>query len=221
MTMTPDFETASLRAAETLIKYGITSTPVDPLPILKRIPGVLTVSYESMSSDMNQDRGCMLSLFGEKNQDAFTSVNYKEGKLQYLVTFNQRLPGALLQRGLARELGHIMLGHDGTRPESVRNEEAKCFAHHLLVPRALIHALHASGIRLTVEVLGNLTGCYDYCLTCMRKQPAVHVPAELNRAVRDQFMPHILNFFEYQRYASLKDGSALADFGTYMDGYEE
>jgi hypothetical protein len=173
MTMTPDFETAALRATETLIKYGISSTPVDPLPILKQIPGVLTVSYESMSTDMDRDRSCMMSLFGEKNQDAFTSVNYKDGKPQYLVTFNQRLPFALIQRGLARELGHIMLGHDGSRPESVRNDEAKCFAHHLLVPRALIHAIQASGIRFTVEVLGNLTGCYDYCLTCMRKQPAV------------------------------------------------
>ena len=219
--MTPDFETAALRATETLIKYGISSTPVDPLPILKQIPGVLTVSYESMSTDMDRDRSCMMSLFGEKNQDAFTSVNYKDGKPQYLVTFNQRLPHALIQRGLARELGHIMLGHDGSRPEAVRNDEAKCFAHHLLVPRALIHAIQASGIRFTVEVLGNLTGCYDYCLTCMRKQPAVHVPADLNRAVRNQFMPHIVNFFQFQRYASLKDGSALADFGTYMDGYEE
>ena len=219
--MTPDFETAALRATETLIKYGISSTPVDPLPILKQIPGVLTVSYESMSTDMDLDRSCMMSLFGEKNQDAFTSVYYKDGKPQYLVTFNQRLPHALIQRGLARELGHIMLGHDGSRPEAVRNDEAKCFAHHLLVPRALIHAIQASGIRFTVEVLGNLTGCYDYCLTCMRKQPAVHVPADLNRAVRNQFMPHIVNFFQFQRYASLKDGSALADFGTYMDGYEE
>ena len=221
MTMTPDFETAAIRATETLIKYGISSSPVDPLLILKRIPGVLAVSYESMSSDVDQDRRCVMSLFGEKNQDAFTSVNYKDGKPQYLVTFNQRLPAALIQRGLARELGHIMLGHDGTRPESVRNDEAKCFAHHLLVPRALIHALQASGVRLTVEVLGNLTGCYDYCLSCMRKQPAVHVPAYLNRTVRDQFISYITNIFEYQRYASLKDGSALADFGSYMDGYEE
>lgn len=219
--MTPDYERAALKATETLIKFGIASTPVDPLPILKRLPGVLAVSYESMSFDMDQDRRCMMSLFGEKNQDAMTSVNYKDGKPQYLVAFNQRLPGALIQRGLARELGHIMLGHDGTRPESVRNEEAKCFAHHLLVPRALIHSILATGIRLTVEVLGNLTGCYDYCLSCIRKQPGVHIPAELNQKIRDQFMPYILNFFEYQRYASLKDGSALADFGSYMDGYEE
>lgn len=39
--------------------------------------------------------------------------------------------------------------------------------------------------------------------------------------VRDLFMPYFRNFYEYQRYASLKDGSAIADLGTYMEGYEE
>ena len=47
------------------------------------------------------------------------------------------------------------------------------------------------------------------------------MPAELNRIVRDNFMPYILNFFEYQRHAAQYDGSALADLGTYMDNYEE
>ena len=219
--MTPDYENAAIKATETLIRFGINSAPVAPLPILKRIPGVLVVSYETMSNDLDQDRQCVMSMFGEKNQDAFTSVSILDGKPKYLVTYNQRLPFSLLQRGLARELGHIILGHDGSRPEKIRNEEAKCFAHHLLCPRPLIHAIQVSGIRLSVEVLGNLTGCYDYCLSCMRKQPAVHVPAELNRKVRDLFMPYIINFFEYQRYAQRKDGSALADFGSYMQGYIE
>ena len=219
--MTPDYENAAIKATETLIRFGINSAPVAPLPILKRIPGVLVVSYETMSNDLDQDRQCVMSMFGEKNQDAFTSVSILDGKPKYLVTYNQRLPFSLLQRGLARELGHIILGHDGSRPEKIRNEEAKCFAHHLLCPRPLIHAIQVSGIRLSVEVLGNLTGCYDYCLSCMRKQPAVHVPAELNRKVRDLFMPYIINFFEYQRYAQRKDGSALADFGSYMQGYTE
>lgn len=219
--MTPDYENAAIKATETLIRFGINSAPVAPLPILKRIPGVLVVSYETMSNDLDQDRQCVMSMFGEKNQDAFTSVSILDGKPKYLVTYNQRLPFSLLQRGLARELGHIILGHDGSRPEKIRNEEAKCFAHHLLCPRPLIHAIQVSGIRLSVEVLGNLTGCYDYCLSCMRKQPAVHVPAELNRNVRDLFMPYIINFFEYQRYAQRKDGSALADFGSYMQGYTE
>lgn len=219
--MTPDFQTAAIRATETLIRYNVTSAPVDPLPILRSIPNVLVVSYETLSNEMGMDRRCVIDMFGDRNHDAFTSVNLIDGKPQYLVTVNQLLPAYLFQRALARELGHIILGHDGSRPEDVRNEEARTFARHLLCPRPLIHSLQAAGIRLTMDVFVNITSCNNYCLSCMRKQPAVHVPPELNRQVRDQFRPYILNFFEYQRHAGLKDGSALADFGTYMDGYEE
>ena len=219
--MNPDYQKAALKATETLIRFGINSAPISPLPMLRNTPGVLVFSYESISNHVDQDRRCLMSVFGGDNQDAFTTVNMKDGKPQYIVTYNQRLPQVLIQRTLARELGHIFLGHDGTLPEDVRNEEARAFANHLLVPRPLIHALQAAGIRITVEMLGNLTGCYDYCLSCMRRIPSVSVPAELNRIVRDQFMDYIDNYFEYFRAASASDASALADFGTYMDGYEE
>lgn len=219
--MTPDYELAATKATETLIKFGINSAPVDPLPILKKMPGVLVVSYQKMSEDVEQDRKCVIDMFGDKNHDAFTSVKLKEDKKHYLVTYNQKLSQVLVQRAFARELGHIILGHDGSRPEDVRNEEAKCFANHLLAPRPLIHMIQASGMRLTEEVLGNLTGCYHYCLSCMRKIPPVHVSPDLNRLVRDQFKPYFLDFFDYQRYAAHSDGSALTDLGTYMDGYEE
>jgi len=219
--MTPDYELAAIKATEILIKFSISSAPVSPLPILKRIPNVLVISYEDLSVSAGMDRQCVKDMFGEKNQDAFTSIEMNDGKMHYLVTYNQRLPFSLVQRGLARELGHILLGHDGSRPEDVRNEEAKCFAHHLLCPRPLIHSIQALGLRITTEVLGNLTGCFEYCLSCIRKQPGVHIPADLNRQVRKNFMPYIINFFDYQRYAMHKDVSALADFGSYMDGYEE
>lgn len=218
--MTPDYERAALAAAETLIKYNVSSAPVAPLPILKKIPGVLVVSYESMANDVGTDRSCVLTMFGN-SQDAFTSVNFKNGKPQYLVTYNARLSANLFQRALARELGHIILGHDGSRPEDVRNEEARCFANHLLTPRPLINAIRSAGFPITMECVGNLTGCYDYCLSCMRQIPATHVPSDLNRTVRDQFMSYFVNYFEYHRSVSGTDGSALADFGTYMDGYTE
>lgn len=219
--MTPDYEKAAIKATETLIKYGISTAPVDPLVILKKMPGVLVLSYEALSNESGMNQRDVVSICGEKNQDAFTTVIMKDGKPQYLVTYNQMLSVHLFQRALARELGHIVLGHDGSLPEDVRNQEAKCFANHLCCPRPLIHAIQATGIRFTVDVLGNVTGCYDYCLSCMRKLPGVHVPPDLNRQVRDLFMPYVLNFFEYQRVATRKDGSALADFGTYMDYYEE
>ena len=221
MKMTPDYESAAIKAAEILIRFGIKSAPVDPLPVLKQLPGVFVLSFEEMSEISSISRSSLLCMCGENSQDAVTTVNVEDGKLRYLVAFNQKLPSFVVQRALARELGHIVLGHDGTKPEDVRTAEAVCFANHLLCPRPLLHSIMNTGIRITTEVLGNLTGCYEYCLSCMRRIPAVHVPAELNRIIRDNFMPYILNFFEYQRIASRKDGSALADFGTYMDGYEE
>lgn len=219
--MNPDYQRAAVKASEILVRYGIISTPVSPLPILKKTPGVLVFSYQALSGEVDQDRACVMSFFGENNQDAFTTVNMKDGKPQYIITYNQRLSQVYVQRSLARELGHIVLGHDGSLPEDIRNEEAKCFANHLLCPRPLIHAVQAFGFRVTTEVLGNLTGCYDYCLSCMRRIPSVDVPPELNRAVRDQFMPFIINFIEYHRSVSHSDVSPLADFGTYMDGYRE
>ena len=219
--MTPDYEKAAIKATETLISNKIGTAPIDPLPVLKKYPGVLVMTFEEVSNKANIERKEILDTLGCKNQDAVTTVFVHKDRLQYVVTYNRLLSSRVIDRALARELGHIVLGHDGSRPEKVRNEEAKAFAHHLLCPRALIHSLQAMNIRLTVEAVGNITGFYDYCLSCIRKQPGVKVPAELNRKVRDQFMPYIVNLFEYQKYASLKDGSALADFGSYMDYYEE
>lgn len=219
--MSPDYENAALQATQLLIRFGVNSAPISPLPILKHYPGVLVVSYDSLSGKLSQERQHVIAAFGENSQDAFTTVSVRDNKLHYIVTYNQHLSQILVSRALARELGHIVLGHDGSRPEDVRNNEARAFAHHLLCPRPLIHAVQASGIRLTEEVLGNLTGCYHHCLSCIRYMPGVHVPAELNRAVRDQFMDYFVNFFNYQRSVMHGDGSALADLGTYMDGYEE
>lgn len=219
--MTPDYERAAIKATETLIKHQIGTAPVDPLPLLKTTPGVLVFTFEEVSNQTNVDRKDILNSLGCKNQDAVTTVFIDEGQPKYVVTYNRLLSSGIVSRALARELGHIILGHDGSKPEDVRNEEAKAFAHHLLCPRPLIHAIQATGIKLTVETLGNVTGFYDYCVSCIRKQPSVKVPAELNRLVRDQFMPYVLNLFEYQQYASLKDGSALVDLGAYMNDYEE
>ena len=70
-------------------------------------------------------------------------------------------------------------------------------------------------------MLGAMTGCYERCLQGMRKTPPVHVPADLNRAVRDQFADYISNFLDYESYLSKSDESMLANLGTYMEGYEE
>lgn len=219
--MTPDYERAATKATEILIRFGISTTPIDPLPIIKNMPDVYVMTFSEMSEKTSVDRCDILRAMGQENQDAVTTVFNNGGKKKYIITYNKFLSSKYVDRALARELGHIVMGHDGSRPEDVRDAEARCFAHHLLCPRPLINMLQATGLRLTVEMFGNITGCYDYCLSCMRKLPAVRTPAGMNCRLRDQFMPYIMNLFDYLRYVSLSDGSALADLGSYMEGYEE
>jgi len=219
--VTPDFNRAATKAAEILIKYGICTAPVDPIPIFKKADDFNVVTFTEMSAQIGMDRHELVSTFEAENHDAVSSVYLKNGRNHYLVAYNMRLPQYIVQRALAREMGHIVLGHDGTRPEDVRNAEALCFAHHLLCPRALIHAIQAAGVKITTEVLGNTTGCYERCLIGMRKTPATHVPPDLNRRIRDQFADYVSEFLDFQTYLSQEDDSMIANFGSFMDGYEE
>lgn len=219
--MKPDFDRAAIAASETLIHYNVTAAPIDPLPILKSLPDVLVITFEDISKDTAVDGDCIMSALGVQNKDAFTCVDVQSGRPRYVVAYNQRLSMFFIQHALARELGHIVLRHDGSLPEDVRNAESKVFAQHFLYPRPLIHAVIATGLRFTTDVLGNLTGCFEYCLSCLQKSPLVTVPADLNRSVRNQFMPYIVSFFDYMQHATHRDGSALANLGSYMDGYEE
>lgn len=220
--MMPDYEKAAIKATETLIKYGINSAPVSPLPIFKHTPGVLVLSFSEISSQINVKRDNLVTLFGLENQDAVTWVQVDKGNnLHYIVAYNQQLPFVMIQRSLARELGHIILGHDGSLPEDVSMEEAKCFSKHFLCPRALIRSIQESGTKLTVEAVGCITGCYGRCQNTIRNLPGVHVPAELNRKIRQQFSDYVSNFISYQSILVNKDTSPIADFGTFMEGYEE
>lgn len=118
--MTPDYKKAAARAAETSASFGSCSSPDDVLRILKSFPSVFVASL-----DVNP-------LSEKEAWDAFTLVREKNGALQYIVTYNKRLPSFLLLRVLARELGHVVLAHDGAAPEEIWMEEADCFSYHLI-----------------------------------------------------------------------------------------
>ena len=217
--MKPDYERAASMALMTLLDSEIRKTPVSPIPLLKRSAGVIVMSFAEVSNFAEMDRDSIVGDY-KAHQDAATFYVNRE-KVRYLVFYNQQLPMAHVQRALARELGHIVLGHDGTRPAAVRDAEAVFFAHHLLCPRPLIHAIQAAGVPVTTEVLGNVTGCYERCLADMRTEPGVRVDPDLNRRVRDRFADYLRNYLDFQRHFCKQDASPLADFGTFMDGYEE
>lgn len=213
-----DYTKAATSAAETLIKYAVTASPVSPLPILKKMKNVVVISFSDVSENYGIKYMDLIPIFG-KNLDAITSICAENGQKQYIVAYNSNLPVSMIQKALAREMGHIVLGHDGYSEEN--NEEAMCFAYHLLCPRSLIHAMQATCLRLTTDLLANLTGVFDQSIVAIRRIPATDVPKNLNRFVRNQFMPFVLNLFGYYSSVLPNDGSAIVDLGTFMEGYVE
>lgn len=219
--MRPDYQKAATLALETLIRYRVSYAPVDPLPILKATPDVLVLSYADMADTIGVERSCVLSNLSAQTHDATTVIDVKGVFRRYLVGYNRQLPTYITDRALARELGHIILGHDGSLPENVRTEEAYFFARHLLCPRPLVRALQDSGITITSDLLGNTTGCYERCQACLASGPAVRTTPELNRLVRSQFQSYVDNLADYIPILCQDDRSAPVDFGSYMDLYEE
>lgn len=127
--MIPNYQTAKQKAEEIYQKYGTN----DPLTIIRKQPCVLVMSFLEMASAIGMSRESLLSACGEDNHDAITTVQTcAKGNTRYLITYNQQLSDPQIKKALARELAHIALGHDGSRSEEVRNEEALCFAYHFI-----------------------------------------------------------------------------------------
>ena len=159
--MTPDFDRASTAAMQILIDNRITETPIASMPILLNYPGVRVMSFSNMADMTETDRNDLIPMFGW-NQDAITFRMNDMQNVHYIVIYNMQLPHEEIRRSIARELGHIVLGHDGqTRPTETRMAEARCFAHHLLTPRPVINMILQSKIPLTMNVLVHTTGCSD------------------------------------------------------------
>lgn len=212
----PNYDAAATKAAWVLNYHKISACPVDPLAILKNTQGVFVCTFTEMASESG-GLDSMVAEFGAGSQDAIT---YGLGDIR-VVAFNQRLPHYMVQVALARELGHIALGHTDSIQSEVRKEEALVFARHLLCPRPLIKALTDSGVTLSVESVGNMTGCYGRTLAGIRETVGTNVPANLNRKIRGHFSEYIDMIVKCKSALLSGDTSGVADFGTYMDGYEE
>lgn len=218
----PDYDLAATKAMGILIDNHITETPINPLPIMLSYPGVRVMPFTRMADEAGVDRDDLVALFGA-NQDAATfHLGLSIPDVRYVVIYNMRLPFEIIWRGIARELGHIVLGHDGvTRPAEVRMAEALCFAHHLLSPRPVLRLIQESDTPLTLSVLAHTTGCSEECVEDMQAIPGAHVPAEMNRQIREQFSRGIREYLRFHSASPRPDKSPVVDLGTFMDNYEE
>lgn len=221
--MKPNFDIAATRALEIIKATQITETPIDPLRIIKDYPGVRVIPFTKMADEIEKERGDLVPMF-YTNQDAATfALKMPEmDNIEYIVVYNMRLPIEIIHRAIARELGHIVLGHDGkTRTAEVRMAEAMCFAHHLLSPRPVIHLLQKSRMPVTMNVLTAVLGCSDECVDDLQQIPETHVAPELNAEIRDLFAPHIKEYISFHEASPRKDKSPVLDLGKFMDGYKE
>ena len=220
--MIPNYDRAAIAAMQLLIEHQITETPIVPLPILKNYPGVRVMSFTHMADEAGMQRDDLVPLFGPRQDAATFRLTMGIQDVEYVVVYNQRLPYEMIWRGVARELGHIVLGHDGvTRPDSVRLAEAMCFAHHFLSPRPIIRMIQESEMPLTLSAMTNTVGCAEECIDDMREIPGAHVPAEMNRQVRALFARGIQEYIRFHLASPIVDHSPLVDLGTFMDCYEE
>lgn len=213
----PDLNRAATVAAQTLINSRVSACPVDPMSILRDMPGVFVVTF----TEFVGESGLLdetVTAFGSGSQDAIT---YTLDGPTRVVAYNQRLPHYMLQVALARELGFIVLGHEDAEHTQAQVSEALYFARHLLCPRPLIRALQDAGVSLTVETVGNLTGCYGRILAGIRKTPGAMVAASTNRQLRRQLDPYAVRCVSLLAALSRDDDSGPAKFGSYMDNYQE
>ena len=121
--MKPDYQRAEKKAKE-LRESGADC----PLQILKALQNVAATSFADASARYGISRETLLSMFDIENQDAITT--FRNGS--YLVIYNQELPCRTIRYAVARELGHIIMEHDGSRTEEVRMQEAHHFAREFL-----------------------------------------------------------------------------------------
>ena len=211
-----DYLKAATRASEILIRYNVRKSPVLPLPILEQMDNVQVVTFAELHNVSSVD---VRTIGGGKFRDSCLMIRHDNGKKEYLIAYNDLLPDSVLYKSLAVELGHVALSH--TERSAENEAEANFFALHFLCPRPLIHLMQAISMRITEDLLASLTGILHETLIAIRRVPGVSVSSRLNRFVSNQFMPFMLNFFEYRRDVNPLDGSALVDFGTFMDNYKE
>ena len=216
----PRLNEAAMAAAKVLIDHHVAAAPVNPIQILTSMPDVFVVTFTEMADGQRIAQDSSPSLFGSNSQDAVSYSLGGNGSLR-VVAYNQRMPYYIVQMAVARELGHIVLGHDSAQRDDVDITEALYFARHLLCPRPLIRALKDKDIPLSVEALGNLTGCYGRALAGMRSMPGAVVPASMNRRIRAQFALYVDTIIDHCAAIEPNDSFIPADFGSYLDNYEE
>lgn len=216
-----DCTTAATQAARALIKFGISRTPIYPQQIVQASERATMVSFAD-KKEMYDIIGTN-SVFTWENEDlVWTSVIPEENGVEsYLFTVNRNAPMGHLKLALAIELGHIYLGHGSHILGSEKaRKEAECFALHLEFPRALIKLLQERGVVLTKVMFSRIFGDCEWCLESILNAEPVSISPDLNRLVKEQFVPYVNKLEDIGIFLADPRGEPL-DLNNYMEGYSD
>lgn len=218
---TYDCITAATQAARALVKFGVSRSPVYPHKVLQQTQSATMISFSDPDELQQIINNTKLKAFRQAN-DMVMSTIYKcvDGQQHYIFAVNRDAPMGKIRLALAVELGHIYMGHEKNNLNEIKLHDAECFAIHFEFPRALIRMLEERGFVFTKESFQRVFGDCEWCLDTMLNAEPVTVSSELNRMVRDLFVPHV-NLLEETGILSMPAGGERLDLSNYMAGYED
>ena len=219
---TADCITAATQALRAIVKFDITRTPVYPHKILQQSQLATMVSFEQAGELDEIILNTKLTAFRQMNDMVMSSVfTTPNGENHYIFAVNRKAPMGKVRLALAVELGHIYLGHEKHLINSKKkHNEAECFAIHLEFPRPAIRLLMDRGFVFTKSSFSRIFGDCEWCIDTILNAKPMSVSPELNRLVKEQFLPHI-DLLDETGILSMPAYGEKLDLSKYMDGYED
>lgn len=218
-----DCTTAATQALRALIKFGISRTPIWPQHIIQHSKHVTVVTVGSVAE--YDDLILNIKAYNStRANNLFMVASYtnENGEEQYVFAIDREARTGDLKLAIAIEIGHIYLGHMALLRNRTRKiQESECFAVHLVFPRPVIQLLTERGYVFTKRSFSRIFGECDLCLNSILNSSPVTVSPELNRLVKEQFVPYVdtLDKLGVLRMPTYRD--EVLDLSNYMAGYEE
>lgn len=165
-----DFDAVTTAAYRELIAHRVRALPLDVFSI--RFPGILCLSFQRYGMHARMDiRRLMQS---QDLQDGFACREIRPGVK--LILYDEDMPWDRARFTCLHEVGHLRLSHlrHGPREEV----EAHFFAGQMLMPNAVLRALHLRGQALTpaflMEVFGVSRQAAEKKLCYLERYPLAH-----------------------------------------------
>lgn len=182
MTAGDGFRHAAEMAAKTLVACGVQRLPASALSMLNACRNTRVYTLEGALEAEGIAPAAIERLF--RLADAVTYRRGEGDTAQYIVVFRADGNPARLRFTLAHELGHRIL-HQGRSAGAREEEEADCFASHLLCPQAVVLRIRQDSPDFETAVDRIAQVCYvtRACARSALKRPRVGLLQPLAQAM--------------------------------------